>query len=79
MDSFRELMKKDNEILLPEVLPKVRSFIKSGQQLTKNKTEGIGFIIGDFTCSNCGEHHTIHCKTKKDNPTMLTKTKHWIE
>jgi len=38
-DSFRELAKKEHQSVLPEVLPKIRSFIKNGQSLTKLKTQ----------------------------------------
>ena len=39
MDSFRELMKKEYETVLPKVLPKIRSYVKDGQALTKMKTQ----------------------------------------
>lgn len=41
--------------------------------------EEITYTIGDFTCPHCGEHHTIHCKTKRENPTMRTRTKHLVK
>lgn len=41
--------------------------------------EGISYTIGKFKCPHCDEYHTLHCKTKKENPTMRTRTKHWVK
>jgi len=41
--------------------------------------EQIYYSVGEFDCPHCGEHHRILCKTKKENPTMRTRTKHWID
>ena len=38
-DAFRPLIHKENETILSDVLPKVRSYLKNGHKLTRLKTE----------------------------------------
>jgi hypothetical protein len=38
-DALRPLIRKENEAIIPDVLPKVRSYLKNGHKLTRLKTE----------------------------------------